>query len=378
MRVSLSLRSPAALPLAGALILAACGDSKTAFDPVALSQNTDVVAVALDSNQAIQSMDALGSKMTAQAPAMGAALIVPAVSPTAATSGGFMSWAASQISAFQHGLPVLSAAAAAGWVIPDSVLATTYTYDPACNAGAGCYKPSALTGAPATGVRFMLYAVNPVNHTVTDPLTPVGCADVTDESTSASALKLHLRAYITGNACTALNTPLIDYTASATITMTGNLVTGATVNAAGSVSNGTTQVDFDLTRAFSLATGLTLDYSLSAPSAGVDVQFQGSFTFAQQGSITLTITNGGNTTVVSLTGTLASVTGTIKHNGVVVVNVSGSQSNWTFTSATGDALTDAQVAALRKVSDFTDRLLTHVNRMMGPADALLHLSFSLV
>ena len=370
MRVSLSLRSLAGL--AGALVLAACGGTKTPFDPVALSQNTAAVIATMDSSPAMQSMAVLGGKMTTGAPAMGAAAFLIATATRLPVTGeGFPAWAAGQLSAFEEALPALSVSTPNAVIIPDLVLGKTFTYDLAT----GHYALSNLTGAPTTGVRFILYAVNPLTHVVTAPLTPIGCADLTDESGSVAALKLHLKAYSTGNACTALNNPLIDYTAGATLTGLPPNVTGATVTASGFVSDGSHQVDFDLNQTFSNATGISVDYSMDLPSADVSVQFQASYTLAGQASVTLTVKHAGNTTVANASGTQAAITGTIKHNGDVVVNISGPPASPTFTSASGDALTDAQVAALRQLFNFTDALLNHVDEMLAPAHALLGLSF---
>jgi hypothetical protein len=377
MPVSRGLRPLPALALAGALILTACGGTTTTFDPVALSQNTDVIIATMDSSPAMQSMAVLGSKMsTGQSVAGASSLLTAAVTNLPVTSQGFPAWAAAQLAAFQQAVPALSVTAPNAVIIPGLVLGKTFTYD----AASGHYVLSDLTGAPSTGVRFILYQVHAVTAdslALVEPLTPIGCADLTDESTSASALKLHLKAYSTGNACTALNNPLIDYTASATLTLSGTTVTGGTVNASGFVSDGTRELDFNLSQTLSATTGITVDYSLSAPSSDVSVEFQASYTKAGQATVTLTVKNAGNTTVVTASGTLAGLTGHITHNGDLVVNIAGSPSSPTFTNASGDALTDAQVAALKKLFDFTDELLSHVDAMLAPAHALLGLSFAI-
>src|SRR3972149_2379721 len=196
MRASLSLRlRTTVLPLVA--LAAACGESTTLFDPVVLSQNTDQIINAIDDSPAMQSMGVLGEKMTA--------------------------------------------VAAPGAVIPQEALGKTFTY----NEVDGIYVLSDRTGAPTNGVRFILYAVNPFAHTVVTPLTEVGYVDLLDES-STSTIQLHLLAYITASG----TTPLIDYTASATIQGLPT-PTGATVTATGDVSDGTNTVEFDLSQAFS-------------------------------------------------------------------------------------------------------------------------------
>ncbi|MFQ5599368.1 MAG: hypothetical protein ACE5G2_02300 [Candidatus Krumholzibacteriia bacterium] len=62
-------------------------------------------------------------------------------------------------------------------VLPEEVLGTTYVYDP----DLGKYVPDPeREGAPSNGVRFVLYAVNPLTH---EPVVDaeVGYADLTDE-----------------------------------------------------------------------------------------------------------------------------------------------------------------------------------------------------
>ncbi len=372
MRASFIRRLIAAVPLAGAVALAACSGTKTAFDPVVLSQNTDEVINTMDNSPAMQSMDVLGEKMTAGAPAMGAASFIAATIPHVPVAGqGFAAWATSRLQAFQAAVPSLSIAAPEAVIIPTLVLGKTFIYD----ATTDHYVVSDRTGAPTAGVRFILYAVNTLTHSVAEPLNEIGYADLIDESTSPSALKLHLKAYTTGN-----SNPLIDYTASATVTTSGSpaTVTGATVTVSGFVSDGTTQVDFDLSQTFSTTSGISVDYTLSVPSKDISVEFQATFTLAQQATVTLTVKNGGNTTVVNASGTNAAITGTIKHNGELVVNIAGTPSNPTFTTASGQPLTDAQVAALKKLFDFTDKVLEHVDEMLAPAHALLGLSFLVV
>ena len=360
MRASLSLRlRTTVLPLVA--LAAACGESTTLFDPVVLSQNTDQIINAIDDSPAMQSMGVLGEKMTAGAAAQGAPSLVAATMPHAElTAAGFPAWAAGRLQAVQATLPAL-AVAAPGAVIPQEALGKTFTY----NEVDGIYVLSDRTGAPTNGVRFILYAVNPVAHTVVTPLTEVGYVDLLDES-STSTIQLHLLAYITASG----TTPLIDYTASATIQGLPT-PTGATVTATGYVSDGTNTVEFDLSQAFSTTTGIHVEYLLAIPEKDVEVGFEATYTLTQQATVTLSVKHGGNTTIVAASGTAASIAGTIKHNGDLVVNITGSATSPVFADASGNQLTPAQVAALQKLFDFTDDLLDHVDQMLAPAHGLL-------
>ncbi len=368
MKASLMRSLLATVSLVGIATLAACSGSETPFDPVALSQNTDQVINTMDNSPAMQSMGVLGEKMTAGAPAMGAAAFIAATLPTVPVrGGGFAAWASLRMEALQAALPSLSVASPEAVIIPTLVLGKTFTY----NSTTSQYQLSDRTGGPSNGVRFILYAVNPLTHEVTAPLSEIGYADLMDESASTTSLKLHLKAYDN-----ALAQFLIDYTASATVQGTPpSSVTGATVTVTGNVSDGTTTVEFDLSQSLSTTTGISVNYSLSVPEKDVEVTFQATFTVLRQASVTLTVKNGGNTTIAAVSGTTASITGTIKHNGTVVVNVSGTPDNPVFTDASGTALTEQQLAALKKLFDFVDKLQQHVDDMMAPSYLLLGLTF---
>ena len=65
-------------------------------------------------------------------------------------------------------------------VLPAEVLGKTFEY----NSGTAQYEATERAGAPANGVRFILYAINPVTQVPVEPLTEAGYADVLDESTA--------------------------------------------------------------------------------------------------------------------------------------------------------------------------------------------------
>jgi hypothetical protein len=74
--------------------------------------------------------------------------------------------------------PSLSTAA-----IPAEYLGVTFVYDVATDG----YVASDLTGAPSGGVRFLLYAVNPVTGLPIEPLVEIGYADITASETASSS-----------------------------------------------------------------------------------------------------------------------------------------------------------------------------------------------
>jgi hypothetical protein len=357
-----------ALALSAAIAgLAGCTE-KTSFDPAAFSASTDSIAAVIANSPAMQSMSGLGQKMTVSAEALGApAWIANALAAVPVEPASFATWAAHRLDAWQVAPPAL-AVAAPGAIIPSLALGKTFTYNPTT----GRYEMSTRTGAPANGVRFVLYAVNPLTREVALPLNEVGYVDLTEEA-ATSGLSLRLRAYASGN-----NTPLVDYTASASIQTSSGSVTGATVSAKGYISDGTHQLDIDLTQSFSSTSGISVTYKLGLPERDISLDFTAAFNLQRQANVTLTVQHAGNTTVVSASGTETAITGKITHNGSVAVNIAGTPSNPTFTDASGGPLPQDQAAALKKVFDFVDALLDHVDNLLGPAYLLLGLTVFLL
>ncbi len=357
-----------ALALSAAIAgLAGCAE-KTSFDPAAFSASTDSIAAVIANSPAMQSMSGLGQKMTVSAAALGApAWVANALAAVRAEPASFATWAAHRLDAWQAAPPSRSVAAPEA-VIPSLALGKTFVYNPTT----GRYEPSSRTGAPANGVRFVLYAVNPLTREVVLPLNEVGYADLTEEA-ATSGLSLRLRAYVSGS-----STPLVDYTASASIQTSSGSVTGATVNAKGYISDGTRQLDFDLTQSFGSTTGISVTYKLGLPERDISLDFTATFNLQRQANVTLTVQHAGNTTVVSASGTETAITGKITHNGSVAVNIAGTPSNPTFTDPSGSPLPQDQAAALKKVFDFVDALLDHVDNLLGPAYLLLGLTIFLL
>jgi hypothetical protein len=64
--------------------------------------------------------------------------------------------------------------------LPSTVVGRTFVFD----AESGVYVASGSDGAPAGGVRFQLYAIDPATNTPVEPLATVGFADVISDASS--------------------------------------------------------------------------------------------------------------------------------------------------------------------------------------------------
>jgi hypothetical protein len=124
--------------------------------------------------------------------------------------------------------------------IPLSALGKTFVY----NLTTDEYEVSStLTGAPANGVRFRLYALEPGVEIVASPLVQVGWVDITRTGTTNS-LTGRIQIYAMGG------TKVMDY--SATVT---NASTAPAFSVTGFAGTGVNRVDFLLTTGISLTTG---------------------------------------------------------------------------------------------------------------------------
>jgi hypothetical protein len=243
-----------ALP-ALALLLAACGgDDDTPFNPQGTSDDMAAVSAAFDA-PAVQSFNALGDDMdnAFAAPVLGssARIVQGAIQgPRLRTAGESVARSVRALAGPRGGVALA--------VIPAEYLGDTYEYD----TGSSSYVLGERTGAPANGVRFIVYAVNAITGVPVTPLQEVGYADVLDESTATSDA---LRVMLVSDGTTYLN-----YGVTASV---GETEIRATID--GFVTDGTTQVDFDLDNVVSDALGgsITLDYELDVPSRDVSLDY---------------------------------------------------------------------------------------------------------
>ncbi len=162
--------------------------------------------------------------------------------------------AAQRFRAFGSASLSASSSSAQG-LIPDTLKGKTFEWDVA----AGHYVVTDRPGAPADGVRFILYAINPITRRPAEPLVEVGYVDLHDLSTDTTR---SLRIVVAGVG----DTPVyVDYTVAGTVTP-GQFV----ATASGFISNGETgeagkQLTFDLSAtltetSFTFTASLALDH----------------------------------------------------------------------------------------------------------------------
>jgi hypothetical protein len=345
-------RSLLALTALTVFALAGCGDSVSPgedFDAVLTSAAAADVYDAIENNEAVQSLGVLGAAF----PQFAAAPMV-ATLPTAPWNPG--DWGAQRLSAMQA-LPFEPTVAEV--LFPANYLGTTWVYD----AGSESYviAPDSTDG-PADGVRISLYAVDPILHQIVQPLTHVGYVELTDESTP-SADAVRISAFIG-------STNVLNYVASATVT-----TSTITFSADGFVSDGSTQVNFELSVTLTQDTEqATIDYLIyrvdGTASVHLVVNADG---LAGTLTVDLTVEHGDHTVVFHVTGSDTAIAGTVHHNGALVVEISGGGDQPVFEDGQGNPLTGDQLQALAELFESVFEILDHFDDLLVPAFLVLQI-----
>jgi hypothetical protein len=348
-----------------AALAAGCGKDSNApeapFDPAGTSSDMSAVGASFDS-PALASFNAASDEIGLTTG--GSAALALTARPTASLATGgkasavrYAASLAKRYTSRSQG-PSLAVAQAS---IPANLLGTTFVWD----VNVQHYAASDLTGAPADGVRFLLYAVNPITGIPVEPLVEIGYADVTTTQTSSSA---SANIVVVSEGVTYL-----DYSAriTATSASTGDIAI------TGYATNGDDRVNFDLDTGvtFTQTTlDLALDYALTIPTRGgfrIDLKsdLSGSMD-TDAGTYSLNLTARGPHGTVNITGNATDGVGTfqVKVNGdlFATIDISAGESA-VVTGADGGALTPAEQAALEDVFHMFGAGLSFFVDLLHPA-----------
>ncbi len=329
-------------PCAALALAAACNSSPTAPASLSDPQATIAAVAALDSaflSPALASFGALSGSIgstAATAPLGRAGTILQATLPRSTD------FATSAEAAAVRRLSALRQVALApqnpqGPVVPDTLYGSIYTYDTLQLK----YVRSATTGGPANGVRFILYAINPLTGSLALPLAPVGQADLLDESAGLSA-KLHIIVSGTGGTPTYL-----DYTAGLTFSQTSLVatLTGSLTNALSGAGNKT--LTFSVTANFTVtAISVHATYALNNPAVTITLDATDTKVVTTDSvSLTFSFTRQGETIgfagqLVTTSDVVDTVDAAIKVNGQPYASVRGNSLGVTFYDSNGQEIID--------------------------------------
>jgi hypothetical protein len=332
------MRPLAALALIG--LMTGCGKDSNApdapFDPAGTTSDLDAIGASYES----EAMYGFASAMPAISATLGETGAAAAVR---AAPGKILASGKSGARTYVGALARLYAPATVGMrpvspraAILDEHLGKTFIR----NAETLEYEVSDRTGAPSNGVRFIVYAVNPVSGQPVTPLQEVGYADieVTETATSAS-IRLEL---VSGNVT------YLDYTVAATANQDQS---GGTITIAGFVSNGDDRVNFDLDMHLSENT-LSFDYSLVVPTRGnFRMDLEETLDLSDDTATTSLELRGPHGTL-SLTGSYSTSAGNfeVEVNGEPFATITVSAgSEPVITGADGEPLTEQEMQALRDI-----------------------------
>jgi hypothetical protein len=249
-------------------------------------------------------------------------------------------------------------------VLPVEALGKTLEYNPAT----AVYEVTARIGAPANGVRFILYTINPVTRVPVEPLTEAGYADVLDESTAtANSVRLQL---VSGGVT------YLDYGITGSTTATSG---SAVID--GFATDGTTRVNFVLDNSYAgvingAASSATLDYRLDAPSLDVSLHYVVSLTQLQVSEIAaVDITVAGPHGNVGIKGQVAetggALTATVNGDAFAVVTIDGEGTVASITKPDGSALTAEEYGALAAIWGLVKEGADVFEDLLDPVDNLL-------
>jgi hypothetical protein len=342
-------RSLAAAALA--LVLAGCkndGASPSTFDPQGTA--ADMAAA----------QDAFASEPTASfSAAAGDISLALGGSPLVASSAALALANPSKVSRqYARKIASLVPTGASGIqasvvAIPSEVAGKTFVWDESTDT----YVVSDLSGAPSNGVRFLLYAVDPVTFRPVEPVVETGYVDVIDQSTSALA---NVRIKVVE-----ANVTYLDYqvVASATTSSSG------LVTISGFAFNGTTRANFTLKHTVS-ESSFSLDYELDVPSRDLSVDWTATIANISltEVVVTLDLAVSGPNGDVRLVGTsgVEGGTFTVKVNGDTFATITLTGSSLTITGAGGDPLTSDEEQALVMVFDSYEASLDAFSHLLMP------------
>jgi hypothetical protein len=252
---------------------------------------------------------------------------------------------------------VQTGASASIAAIPTDVAGKTFEYS------AGSYAMSDRTGAPATGVRFILYAVDPVTLAPVEPLVETGYVDLIDLSSgSTSAARVVV---VSGE------TEYLNYTVAVS-----NTVSGGRVSVLGMVTDGVHQANINLRATVTFNAGLTLTYGVDVPTRdfSMDITLVSSGLDTETGTIEISLDVRGSNGWIRMTGqfddTGVTLNVSVSGNHFATITAVGG-GDPVITGANGEFLTDDDIAALSGIFHMTDGAFGSFDQMFIPVGGFL-------
>lgn len=336
------------------LSMAACGDATgpaSDFDAQAVAETVEAMVSAAETDEL---GEAYGSLQLADYLFSGVSVDLAVTAPLGLDAASVASFAA------PPGEPAAD-------VIPTEYHGTTFQWDE----GEGAYVASDITGAPSDGVRVIFYVLDPATGMPASPLELLGYVDLRDLSTTdVNRISVEVIQTVGSTHVT-----LASYTLDVAYTFeqTSLAIDGSM---AGYLSDGTDQVDFELSQALLFTeTEISLDqaYTLDLDGTASAMSFTSSSSTSTQSpaqepdnlEATTEITNGDWLVVIESTWSNSTLEGTITEDGETKVLISGGLDDPTFTDTAENPLTQEQQTALESIWDALGRMFDFAETMFS-------------
>jgi hypothetical protein len=253
--------------------------------------------------------------------------------------------------------------------LPDTLRGKTLEY----SCATGSYAATARPGAPAAAVRFMLYSTSSNGGLIACPAVEIGRADFADSSAGPGQPGLHVVA------ADQAGTPYVDYVVGGSASAPGT----TSLTASGTVSDGTTPLDFHLTLNVAVsATALngTADVTLVGIGHAIELTEHDDIS-VQNGSgrenIDMTMKAGGETARLvgpnTITSSTSSLNLALSLDGAPFATVTGSVQAPSFNGPDGKALTGDALTAAQAIFRMPIQLSSDLGGLLYPAEILLGL-----
>jgi hypothetical protein len=335
-----------------------CSDDPTGpgsggeFDAATVDANLDALE-AVFQTPAWRSFEALGVRFDL---ASASAAVAPA--PVATEPAGLGAALGSDVTV--TAARRLAVAVSSIPVISPGARGTTFVIDPAT----GEYTPDpARTDAPANGVRFILYGVNPVTG---EPLLEdeIGHADLVDEGDSTSGIALRLTVVSDGET-------FLEYSVS----LEGNDTSGA-IDVDGYVRDAEHRLDFELDIVGASGTEQTFDLDVHVEIASrgfeVDVSVSGMETDgSDSGEIQVFVRHGEESIQIDVTGSDEEIAAEFRVNGELFATATGDPVNPEILGAGGEPLSADEQQVLGHILEVMEGLFEFFGELLAPAGAII-------
>lgn len=343
-----SLRLRLTASLAGlALLASACGEGEslpTTLDVAATDADIATVDAAFDVPQ-VDSYEGLGFLMDeALATAGGAVIRLPMEM--------LKEGAEHPLERHAERMMQLAGEGTTASAIPLSALGKTFEW----NVTTDRYEPTTRTGAPANGVRFILYTLDGTGYAPAEPLVEVGYVDFTRSSSTATV-----------SVRTSGGTEIVNYTATV-----GGTSSAPTMSVEGFVGAGANRVNFELSFGVSLFTGnITVSWRVEVPSRGLASRVQ--IGIGENGVAFSALMRAG-VRKVEMGGTLG------ESGGIIVVRIGGkvfarltfdATGGATVADADGNPLTAEEEQTLERIFEFFESAFDAPEVLLSPLYTLL-------